>query len=104
MNKYYHYTKKENIPQILETKVLKNKGWGVFACETIEDTCKFISFYHNNEKFKLDEIVIIEFETDAEFEESFDHYAPAFNNARAVMHVGDDVPLRNIKLLNVFRK
>lgn len=104
MKKYYHYTKKENIPQILETKVLINKGWGVFACETMEDTLKFISFYYSNEKFKLDEIVIIEFETDAEFEESFDHYAPAFNNARAVMHVGDDVSMHNIRLINVYKR
>lgn len=104
MKKYYHYTQKENIPQILSTKELKSNAFGVFACDTVEDSLKFISFYCKNKCIKLEETVIVEFETDIEFVESFDHYPPAFNNARAVVSTANLVPIYNIKLHDILNK
>ncbi|WP_346938292.1 hypothetical protein [uncultured Clostridium sp.] len=99
INKYYHYTQKHNIPDILRSKELK--GIGVFACKTKEDIFKFINFYLNTGIIKLDETVLIEFETNIKFEESYDHDPKTFNNARAVVYWDGNVPLLEIRLLEI---
>lgn len=98
MKKYYHYTKKSNILNIISSKRLRNNGCGVFACDTKEDLLKFINFYLNSGSIKLEEVIFIEFETNIEFEESYDHDSETFGNARAVVCFSDHVPLLKVRL------
>jgi hypothetical protein len=87
--------------QILGSRKLKNNGLGVFACETKEDLFKFINFYYKIGSINIDETVVIEFETDIVFEESYDHDPKFFGNTKAVVCWGEDVPISNFKLLRI---
>lgn len=72
----------------------------MYACETKEDIFKFITGYLALEKFDLDNIVLIEFDSDANFVESYDHSATFFRGARAVVCY-TDVQIRNIRLHSI---
>lgn len=94
--KYFHFTLRSNIWNIIESKTLKNFGEGIYVCDTYEDLTKFILLY-KGVKFKdYDDIVGIEFTTNAEFEESFDHNADLLMGAKAFVS-WEDVKLNSIQ-------
>lgn len=96
-NRFFHYTYKKNIESILESKTLLSGGFGIYACESMEDIFKFIRFYRPN----VQDVVIVEFETDSEYEDSYDHYPPAFEHAKAVVFYDDEIKIKIINLHSI---
>lgn len=98
MKKYYHYTKLDSLPDILGSGILQVHNGGVYVCDSKEDLYKFISLYYNAKLFELDEIVGLEFTTDAILEESTDHNPNLLWGAKAFVSYKDIA----IDVINVF--
>lgn len=93
---YYHYTKKDNLLDILSTKKLENNGFGVYACNSIEDLFQFINLYINTKQIQKEDTIVIKFESNAKFEESFDHNPALLNGAKAFVCY-DTVKIKDIQ-------
>ena len=96
--KYYHYTQKSNISSILSSKKLEDKGFGVYVCNSIDNLLKFINVYLRNKLILKEDIVVLKFNSKANFEESFDHNPMYFNGAKALVCY-DTVTISNIKIM-----
>lgn len=66
--KYYHFTTRKNAYGICLVEHLTG-GLGNYVCDSLDDLNKFLAYSPISNK----DLAIIEFTTDAEFKESFDH-------------------------------
>jgi hypothetical protein len=93
--KYYHYLNNNNLEDIFDNEILEDRGMGVYVCDNVDDLLKFINLYIRTGMIKKEDTTVIEFDTDEEFEESFDHNAELLDGARAYVHFG------NVSICNI---
>ncbi|NFE72558.1 hypothetical protein FDC35_03915 [Clostridium botulinum] len=72
MKKWYHYTTKEGLNEILRMREI-NSLMGNYVCPTKEDTFKFLGVQIQNKLMDLSDVRIIVFTTDTPLEVSTDH-------------------------------
>jgi hypothetical protein len=101
--KYYHYTYQDSVDSILEDEKLKDSGSGVYVCDNEQDLLKFIKLKMYLNRIKKEDIAVIEFETDLEFEEGLDHDPSFLDNASSLVHFGD-VPISNVNIYNLIEE
>jgi len=99
--KYYHFTQKNNILNILKNKKLLNNGTGIYVCDNVEDSLKFINLYIDVGSIQKENTIIIEFESDNNFTESFDHNSELLNGAKAFV-CWEDVNIKNVKINSLY--
>lgn len=66
--KYYHYTTHRQAVGICLVEHL-SCAWGNYMCDSMEDIYQFLRYSH----IPNEELAVIQFTTEAELEESFDH-------------------------------
>ena len=66
--KYYHFTTRKNAYGICLVDHLMSKT-GNYVCDSLDDLNKFLTY----SSIPTEDLAVIEFTTDAPFEESFDH-------------------------------
>lgn len=97
---YYHYTHKNNISNILSTGKLKDNGLGVYVCNSIDNLLEFINLYIGTKQIQKENTVIIKFESNDNFEESFDHNSYLLDGAKAFVCY-DDVTINNVEVCSL---
>jgi len=95
---YYHVTTKENYEKIKECMKL-NSPFGNYVCKDIGSVIEFAK-HKIGIGIQYDEVVILEFTSLTEVEESFNHNSNAFKGVRAFISLVD-IDIQDIKVVDV---